>query len=210
MSAVRAGVDPATMNRPGPMQPAVGDALIIVDVQNDFLPGGALSVSTGDEIIASLNHCIAAFERRRLPIFATRDWHPPDHCSFRQQGGPWPPHCIAGTEGAQFAARLQLPPDARVVSKATRPEADAYSGFQGTDLAEQLQRLDCRRAFIGGLATDYCVRATALDALAAGFEAVVLTDAVRAVEVRPGDGARALAEMAARGARMLPTDGLLS
>jgi nicotinamidase/pyrazinamidase len=193
-----------------PQMPAPGDALIVVDVQNDFLPGGALAVPAGDEVIAPLNRAMLAFERRRLPIFATRDWHPARHCSFRDQGGPWPSHCVAGTDGAAFAASLRLPPDVRIVSKATRAEADAYSGFQGTDLAAHMRRLGCARVFIGGLATDYCVRATALDALAAGFGAVVLTDSVRAVNVHPGDSQRALAEMAARGACMLSTDRLVA
>ena len=152
------------------------DALIVVDVQNDFLPGGALGVPDGEAVIEPLNRCLVAFERRGLPIFATRDWHPADHCSFHSQGGPWPQHCVAGTPGAQFAAGLSLPPSVRIISKATAAEADAYSGFQGTDLAAQLVAADCTRVVIGGLATDYCVRATALDARAAGLEVIVLED----------------------------------
>jgi nicotinamidase/pyrazinamidase len=185
--------------------PESGDALIIVDVQNDFLPGGALAVPRGNEVIAPLNACAEAFAARHLPVFATRDWHPDRHCSFREQGGPWPPHCIAGTPGAEFPPGLRLPSGARVVSKATRPETDAYSAFQGTELAGQLRDAGVRRVVIGGLATDYCVRATALDALAAGFAVVVLADAVRAVEVQPGDGERALAELSARGAGIVST-----
>jgi nicotinamidase/pyrazinamidase len=183
----------------GQLKPRTGDALIIVDVQNDFLPSGALAVPRGNTVIEPLNHCADVFERRGLPIFATRDWHPPDHCSFRPQGGPWPPHCIAGTAGAGFAPGLSLPWEARIVSKATRPDADAYSGFQGTDLAAQLKDLGCTRVFIGGLATDYCVRATALDARDAGFDVVVLEDAVKPVDAEPGDGQRAFQEMAAHG-----------
>lgn len=179
-----------------------GDALIVVDVQNDFLPGGALGVPHGDEVIAPLNGHLQQFAERHLPIFVTRDWHPPRHCSFREQGGPWPPHCMAGTRGAEFAPGLRVPAGARVVSKAMAPEADAYSGFQSTDLAAQLRGLGVRRVVVGGLATDYCVRATVLDALAAGFGAVVLTDAVRAVELRPGDGEQALAQMRAHGAQI--------
>ena len=177
-----------------------GDALIVVDVQNDFLPGGALGVPAGDEVIAPLNRCIQEFARQGLPMFATRDWHPRQHCSFREQGGPWPQHCIAGTIGAQFPSGLGLPPAVRVISKATGLEPDAYSGFQGTELAQQLRDLGCQRVFIGGLATDYCVRATVLDALKAGLTAVVLTDAIRAVDAAAGDGERALAEMRAHGA----------
>lgn len=185
------------------LNPRPGDALIAVDVQNDFLPGGALAVAGGDAVIGPLNRCMEEFTRRGLPVFASRDWHPRDHCSFAAQGGPWPPHCVAGTPGAAFAAGLRLPASAEIVSKALRPEADAYSAFQGTELAARLRALGVRRVFVGGLATDYCVRATVLDALAAGFEAVVLADAVRAVDVRPGDGVRALEEMAARGAQLL-------
>lgn len=179
-----------------------GDALIVVDVQNDFLPGGALGVPRGDEVIAPLNGYLGQFGERHLPIFLTRDWHPHQHCSFRTQGGPWPPHCMAGTRGAEFAPALHVPAGARIVSKATRPEVDAYSAFQGTDLAAQLRRLGVNRAVIGGLATDYCVRATVLDALAAGFGAVVLGDAVRAVELKPGDAEQALADMRAHGAQI--------
>jgi nicotinamidase/pyrazinamidase len=193
-----------------PLSPRPGDALIVVDVQNDFLPGGALAVAQGDAVVPVLNRYLAEFARRDLPIFATRDWHPPAHCSFREQGGLWPPHCIAGTHGAQFAAGLVLPSNARVVSKAVRAQADAYSGFEGTDLAGQLRQSGCRRVFIGGLATDYCVRASTLDALALGFDVVVLEDAVRAVDVQPGDGMRALAEMAARGAHIAAAGQVLA
>ncbi len=190
-------------------RPRTGDALVLVDVQNDFLPDGALAVPGGNGVIAPLNLSIGEFERRRLPIFATRDWHPTNHCSFRTQGGPWPPHCIAGSQGAEFAAQLRLPPDVHIISKATHPDTDTYSGFQGTDLVQQLRGLACTRIFIGGLATDYCVRATALDALAAGFEAVVLADAVRAVDVQLGDGQRALQEISARGAQVVATNQVL-
>ena len=177
-----------------------GDALIVVDVQNDFLPGGALPVAAGDSVIEPLNRLARRFAAARLPVFATRDWHPRDHCSFRERGGPWPPHCVAGSPGAEFPATLRLPAGVGVVSKATLSDADAYSGFDGTDLAPQLRRLGVRRVFVGGLATDYCVRATVQDALRGGFEAVLLEDAVRAVDVSPGDGERARHEMVAAGA----------
>ena len=182
-----------------PVSPGPGDALIMVDVQNDFLAGGALSVSRGEEIIEPLNRCIRVFDDKGLPIFATRDWHPANHCSFLDQGGPWPPHCVARTAGAAFPSALHLPANTRVVSKGTSSEGEAYSGFQGTMLEAELRALRCARLFIGGLATDYCVCATALDALAAGFATVVLQDAVRAVELRPGDGARALERIVAAG-----------
>lgn len=179
-----------------------GDVLIVVDVQSDFLPGGALGVPGGEAVIEPLNRYIEAFARGGHPVLLTRDWHPRDHCSFRPQGGRWPAHCVAGTKGAEFAPNLVLPPTARVVSKATRSDEEAYSAFQGTDLAARLRDLECTRVFIGGLATDYCVRATALDARAAGFEVVVLKEAVRPVNVDPGDGQRALQEMSASGVQL--------
>lgn len=179
-----------------------GDALIVVDVQKDFLPSGALAVLDGDAIIPALNRYAKRFEHNGLPVFATRDWHPPDHCSFRQRGGPWPPHCVAGSPGAELAPALTLPVGTEIISKATLSEVDAYSGFEGTGLAARLRERGCKRLFIGGLATDYCVRATALDALKEGFEVVVLEDAVRPVEVRRGDGARALADLVAQGAHL--------
>jgi nicotinamidase/pyrazinamidase len=182
--------------------PDANDALIVVDVQRDFLPGGALAVARGDEVVAPLNQAMRAFERAGRPVFASRDWHPADHCSFKARGGPWPPHCVAGTPGAEFAQGLRLPPSAIVVSKAESPQADSYSAFGGTDLAQQLARRGVRRVYVGGLATDYCVLNTVLDARAAGLEVVVLRDAVRAVEVAPGDGARAIAKMEQAGARL--------
>lgn len=194
---------------PRSLQPGPGDALLVVDVQNDFLPGGTLAVAEGDAVVPVLNRYIAGFERRRLPIIATRDWHPPDHCSFRVQGGPWPPHCIAGTHGAEFAMDLALPPGTRLISKATRADTEAYSGFEGTDLASRLRLLHCTRVFIGGLTTDYCVKESTLDALEAGFEVVVLEDATRAVDVHPGDGQRALQEILRRGARAACVDQVL-
>lgn len=185
-----------------------GDALLVVDVQRDFLPGGALGVPDGDAVVPILNRYIERFRAQALPIAFTRDWHPPDHCSFLPQGGPWPPHCVADSPGAAFAAALDIPAEAHIVSKATCREADAYSGFEGTHLADWLRQRCVRRVFVGGLATDYCVQATVRDALAAGFEAVVLADAIRAVEVQAGDGARALTAMQDAGARFADLDTL--
>jgi nicotinamidase/pyrazinamidase len=176
------------------------DALLVVDVQNDFLPGGSLAVPGGDEVIPVLNHYLATFQGHGLPIFATRDWHPPDHCSFHAQGGPWPVHCVAGTQGAAFAPGLQLPLSTSVISKATSSERDAYSGFEGTDLDSQLRRAGVKRLFVGGLATDYCVLNTVKDALVLGYQVVHLVDATRAVNVHPQNGHRALEEMAHLGA----------
>ena len=181
-------------------RPHPGDALIIVDVQKDFLPGGSLPVAAGDEVIPPLNEYARRFRAAGLPVVATRDWHPPDHRSFAAQGGPWPSHCVAGTDGARFAAALHLPTDTVVVSKAATPENDTYSGFDGNDLAADLRRQGVRRVFVGGLATDYCVLHTVRGALREGFATVLLTDAVRAVDVHPGDGDAAIAEMLALGA----------
>lgn len=190
--------------------PRPGDALIVVDVQNDFLPGGSLAVPDGDAVIAPINRTAALFAQRARPVFATRDWHPGDHCSFKSRDGPWPPHCVAGSRGAQFAAGLALPDTVVVVSKATDPDRDAYSGFEGTGLEEQLRAKQAARVFVAGLATDYCVLATVKDALAAGFEAVVLVDAVRAVNVTPGDGERALGEMRALGAAVARSEDVVA
>lgn len=184
------------------------DALILVDVQNDFLPGGALAVPGGDQVVPVLNAYIERFAAKALPIFATRDWHPPDHCSFRPRGGPWPPHCVAGTPGAQFAQGLKLPEGAQIISKATEPDREAYSGFDGTDLKTRLKQQGIKRLFIGGLATDYCVLNTVKDALRLGFEVLLLRDAVRAVNVHPDDEQKALDEMRRLGARFLTLQDL--
>lgn len=183
--------------RPIPLR--AGDALVIVDVQSDFLPGGRLAVPRGDEVVAVLNGCLAAFRKLGLPVVATRDWHPPDHCSFRLQGGPWPPHCVAGSQGADFAPPLQLPTDAIVISKATGRQSDAYSGFEGTELDRLLRQAGVGRIFVGGLATDYCVLNTVRDAMRLGYQTVLLLDAIRAVDVHAGDGERAIAEMLQKG-----------
>src|SRR5512135_3141306 len=189
------------------LQPVAGDALLVVDVQNDFLPGGSLAVPHGNEVVPVLNRCLALFSANKLPIYASRDWHPANHCSFRAQGGPWPPHCMANTDGAMFAASLRLPRDAVVISKADTPEKDAYSAFGGTDLGLCLKAVGVRRLFVGGLATDYCVLNTVKDALTLGYAVVLLADAVRAVELKPGDGERAMMEMRGLGAQVaLATD----
>lgn len=181
------------------------DAVIVVDVQNDFCPGGALAVPDGDQVIAPLN---AILRRAHCFIVATRDWHPGNHCSFEAQGGLWPAHCVAETWGADFhpaldSSRLQV-----IVSKATKPDQEAYSGFQGTSLADILREFGVQRVVVGGLATDYCVKATALDARREGFDVIVLEDAIRGVEVKPGDSDRALDEMRQAGCTILRTDQL--
>jgi len=180
-----------------------GDVLIIVDVQRDFLPGGALPVTMGQTVIPVLNRYIQEFDACGLKVIASRDWHPPEHCSFTRNGGVWPVHCVAGTHGAGFAPDLALPPMAEIVCKGTLAAAEAYSAFTGTDLVQRLRDCGCRRVFIGGLATDYCVRATALDALSEGFKVVILKDAVRSVDGVPGEGERALAQLVAGGAQLI-------
>ncbi|MGX2039000.1 isochorismatase family protein [Methylocaldum sp. MU1018] len=182
------------------------DALIVADVQNDFLPGGRLAVPHGNEVIRPLNVYIERFRRSGSPVFAVRDWHPRGHCSFTDRGGPWPEHCIAGTWGAAFAGSLKLPPDVQIVSKATQKDAEAYSGFSGTDLHDRLLQKGVETVFVGGLATDYCVLNTVKDALALGFRVYVLEDAIKAIDRNPGDGEKAVSEMARLGARLISQD----
>lgn len=177
-----------------------GDALLVIDVQVDFLPGGNLAVSRGDEVVPVLNAYIERFRSRGLPVVATRDWHPPDHCSFRAQGGPWPPHCVAGSPGAGFAPGLALPDDVILIYKDTMPHEDDYSVFVNTGLDAILRRAGVGRVFAGGLATDYCVRYSVLNAQKLGYQTVLLMDAIHAVEVHAGDGERAIAEMLEGGA----------
>lgn len=182
------------------LNPKTGDALVIVDLQNDFLPGGSLAVPDGDVIVPVINRYIALFHSKGLPVFATRDWHPQDHCSFEPQGGIWPVHCVQGTAGSQFPSDLRLPDSTTVISKAVTEEKDSYSGFEGTDLTERLKAAKVRRLFIGGLATDYCVLLTVKDAFRNGFSVLLLRDAIRAVNVSPDDGEKAIVEMVRLGA----------
>ena len=177
------------------------DALIIGDIQIDFLPGGALPVPGGDEVIPFLNDYIHLFALAKAKIFATRDWHPPNHVSFKPFGGPWPMHCLQDSEGAKFHPDLKLPNNVTVISKATDPGREAYSSFDGTPLADDLRASGITRVFVGGLATDYCVRWTVLDALSLGFSAVLLSDASRGINVEPDDSEKAVQEMQASGAR---------
>jgi nicotinamidase/pyrazinamidase len=177
-----------------------GDALVVVDVQNDFLGGGSLAVPGGDEIVPIINQYITLFQKNNLPIFATRDWHPRNHSSFQEQGGPWPIHCVAESRGSDFPKDLHLPDSTVVISKATAVDTDAYSGFDGTDLNERLQAADIHRLLIGGLATEYCVLHTVTDAIRQGYQVLLLKDAIRAVNVEPGDGEKALEEMIRLGA----------
>jgi len=179
----------------------VEDALIIVDVQKDFCSGGALPVPEGEKVVPVLNRYIEKFSKAGALIVATRDWHPPNHVSFKSHGGAWPPHCIQGTPGAEFHPDLNLPAKVKIISKASSPDKEAYSGFDGTDLEEKLRNAGIRRVFVGGLATDYCVKSTVLDALKLGFETILLLDAIRGVDVKPGDSEKAINEMLRKGAK---------
>jgi len=176
-------------------------ALVVTDVQNDFCPGGALAIREGDKIIPSLNTLIDAFVASDLPVLFTRDWHPPNHCSFKENEGPWPRHCVRKTKGAEFHPDLHMPKNPAIISKATEPDREAYSAFEGTNLSGTLKKMGVTELFVGGLATDYCVKNTVGDALREGFTVSVLTDCVRGVNLRRGDSAAALRWMQAKGAR---------
>ena len=178
----------------------IGDALLVIDIQNDFLPGGRLAVAEGDHVIPVMNNYIDRFIQRQLPVFATRDWHPKNHGSFIKQGGPWPDHCIAGSTGAEFARSLHLPATVPVFSTGIEVENDGYSGFENPDLNKLLEKLSVSRLFIGGLATDYCVLHTVCDALNQNYKVLLLTDAVRAVNVHHQDGEQAINKMISKGA----------
>jgi len=179
------------------------DALIIVDVQVDFCPGGALPVPEGDKIVPILNRYIEKFDKIGALIVATRDWHPPNHSSFKTYGGPWPPHCIQGTNGAKFHPNLRLPKRTKIISKATDPRKEAYSGFEGTNLGEELKKAGVKRVFVGGLAIEYCVKSTVLDALKHSFEVFLLEDAIKGIGAKPGDIEKAIKEMLREGAKKI-------
>jgi nicotinamidase/pyrazinamidase len=176
----------------------VREALLIIDLQNDFVPGGALPVPHGDEILGHVNELIHS--GRFDLVVATRDWHPPNHHSFKAQGGPWPPHCVQGTKGAELHPALARSEIDVVVNAGYAPELEGYSGFEQTKLASVLREHEIERVTVVGLATDYCVRATALDALREGFDVVVDGEGVRGIDVEPGDSQRALEELAGAGA----------
>lgn len=183
------------------------DALLIVDVQNDFCAGGALPVPDGDAVVPVINRVARRLAARGCPIFASRDWHPRDSRHFATHGGPWPVHCVQGTTGAQFHPGLDLPDRTAIVTKGDLPDDHGYSAFSGhladrTPLATALTARRVRRLAIAGLATDYCVRQSALDACEAGFHVILLTDGIRGVEVRPGDSERAIRDMTDAGVEL--------
>ena len=181
--------------------------MVVVDIQNDFCPGGALGVSDGGAVIPVLNKHIDAFHRRGDAVFATRDWHPKVTRHFKKHGGIWPVHCVQGTEGAAFHPDLKLPKEAVILSKGTDPGTEGYSVFSARDdkgvaFETLLATMGIKQLFIGGLATDYCVKETGLEALAKGYRVTVLVDAVRGVDLQPGDSDKALAELASHGAHL--------
>ena len=181
-------------------------ALIIIDIQNDFCPGGALPVPEGDKVIPVLNRYIERFAERNLQIFATRDWHPADHMSFQDQGGSFPPHCVQNTRGAEFHPSLRLPTGAVIVSKGDRRDFEGFSGFENTDLANVLRSKSIRLLLIGGLATEYCVRSTVLDGLKQGFEVCLLADASRGISSERA--VEATREMTKAGAKTITVSDL--
>ncbi len=179
------------------------DALLVVDVQNDFCPGGALGVDGGDEVVPPINSLMPNFEH----VLATQDYHPSGHSSFADQGGPWPEHCVEGTKGADLHPDLDASLIDKVIQKGMDMKTDGYSGFApGSGLSAELSRLGIQRVFVAGLTTDYCVKTTAIDAIDLGYDVVVITDAIRAVNVKPRDGEDALAEMEAAGATLATAD----
>lgn len=180
-------------------------ALVVVDLQNDFCPGGSLAVPDGDATIGIVNQWITRFANNDSPIAFTQDFHPANHCSFDAQGGPWPPHCVQETVGAQIHPEVTTPPQAEYFFKGTDPHADAYSGFEGTsaaglDLATWLRQQRVDTLYVAGLATDYCVRATVLDACRLGFSVLLISRGIRGVEREAGDSDRAIDDMLAAGA----------
>jgi nicotinamidase/pyrazinamidase len=183
-------------------------ALLIVDVQNDFCPGGALPAPGGDRIVPALNRYLAEARVRDMPVYASRDWHPEVTSHFKAHGGEWPPHCIQGTSGAQFHPDLKLPGDAVVISKGDELDRPGYSAFEGhtvegKTLLDDLRDREIGRVYVAGIATDYCVKATALDALHAGLQVRILSNAITGIDVRAGDADRALDEMSKAGARLV-------
>jgi nicotinamidase/pyrazinamidase len=185
----------------------VGDGLLLVDPQNDFCPGGSLAVADGDAVMPVLNAWATVAERAGVPIFVSRDWHPPTTTHFKDHGGRWPPHCVMNTHGAEFHPDLRLPDTAVIVSKGMGETEDAYSAFEARDasntlLPELLRQRGVHHLYVVGLATDYCVKDSALDGLGQGFRITVVPDGIRAVNVQPTDGEQALAEMRASGVQV--------
>ena len=180
-------------------------ALVVVDVQNDFCPGGALEVADGDAVVEPLNELIDEFLERGDPVYKSRDWHPPATKHFQSYGGTWPVHCVQNTTGAEFHPALSKDPRIEVLSKGLG-DKECYSAFDEADLPERLREQNVEEVVVGGLATDYCVKNTVLDALKNGFKVKAIENAMRAVNVQSGDGERAIEEMRAAGAEIVSTD----
>jgi nicotinamidase/pyrazinamidase len=185
-------------------------ALLLVDIQNDFCSGGALPVPDGDKVVVPLNLLASCFEAAGMAVVASRDWHPEATCHFMEFGGAWPPHCVQGSPGAAFHPVLRLPDATVIISKGISPDSDSYSVFDGRSedgmsLDENLSLLNIRKLYVGGLATDYCVRSSVLDALSAGYEVTVLVDAIAGVDINQGDSVKALEEMRLAGASFCTT-----
>jgi len=188
-------------------------ALLVIDVQNDFCPGGALAVPEGDRVVPVINRCIDLFSRNKLPVIASRDWHPARTSHFREFGGSWPPHCVQESVGAAFHPDLRLPSDTVIVSKGMDPSSDDYSAFRasgphGLELGGLLQGLAVSHLYVAGLATDYCVKESVLEALRLGFAVTVISDGIRGVDLEQGDSERAVAAMLAAGAEMISGEEL--
>jgi nicotinamidase/pyrazinamidase len=184
----------------------MSNALLIIDFQNDFTSGGALEVPAGDEIAEPVKRLAPRFDH----VFATRDWHPRDHASFESEGGPWPVHCVQGTHGAELHPAMRDVEVEAIVDVGAERDDEGYSGFEKSTLEELLRERDVDEVAVVGLATDYCVRASAIDATRLGFDTTVITDAIRAVEVDPGDGERALQEMQEAGAKLATSEQVAS
>lgn len=183
-------------------------ALLVVDVQRDFCPRGALGVRGGDKVIPVLNKYIDYFRKNKLPVFLSRDWHPKKTSHFKKFGGDWPAHCIQDTKGAEFHAKLKIPKEAFLIYKGMVPDKDSYSAFQAEDkyrnsLGNLLKILKVEELYIAGLATDYCVRFSARDAIKQGYKVRILTDAIKGVNFKPGDSKKTLNEMREEGATMI-------
>ncbi|MCS7244357.1 MAG: nicotinamidase [Candidatus Calescibacterium sp.] len=184
-------------------------ALIVVDMQNDFLPGGSLEIPNSDTIIPVVNEYIKFFEARGLAVIYTRDWHPENHISFKENGGRWPRHCVQNTWGSEFHPQVYLPKNYLVISKAFYPDLEAYSGFQDTELNQKLNEMGIKNLFVCGVATDYCVLNTVLDAINLGYKVFLLIDAVKGVDLNPNDSEDAVKKMVSAGAELLVFEELL-
>ncbi|MGA3020925.1 MAG: nicotinamidase [Candidatus Micrarchaeales archaeon] len=184
-------------------------ALIVVDFQNDFCPGGALGVKDGDTIVSGINKLVEKFSNNGLLVVFTRDWHPANHCSFAAYGGIWPAHCVSGTKGAEFHPKLMIPKDSMIISKGTDPDKEAYSGFEGTELSRILKEKEIKQVFVCGLATDYCVKNTAADAIKLSFTTYLLLDCIKGVDIREGDSAEALKYLEGLGSKSIRSKEIL-